>query len=148
MIAVMRLQDCARLLKEMITDHQSYINSRRKHDLRKNHGTEMVERAWAALIKNKANLEEFKKGRPDTAYLEVRKIFLPQGATLLVEHWQRDLNTFVSELESVSILILMERRHLKSHDPTNTSQISEDPTRIDTQKVRTRKAGTRPRESH
>jgi hypothetical protein len=120
-IAVMQLQNCAQLLKDMLTDHQTYINSRRKHDLKRNHSTEMVERAWAALIKNKANLNEFKQGRPDTAYLEARKIFLPQGATLILEYWQHELNAFVSELESVSISIPLKGRHWEFCDLTDTS---------------------------
>jgi hypothetical protein len=146
--AVMQLQNCAQLLKEMLADHQSYINSRIKHDRRRNHSTEKVERAWAALIKNKANLDEFKKGRPDTAYLEARKIFLPQGATLIVEYWQRELNAFVSELETVSRLVSMRGWHRAFYDPTNTFQTSEDPARLEPQKVRTLQFGTHRGKSH
>ena len=145
---VMQLQNCAQLLKEMLADHQSYINSRIKHDRRRNHSTEKVERAWAALIKNKANLDEFKKGRPDTAYLEARKIFLPQGATLIVEYWQRELNAFVSELETVSRLVSMRGWHRAFYDPTNTFQTSEDPARLEPQKVRTLQFGTHRGQSH
>ena len=120
-LAVTQLQNCAQLLKEMLADHQIYIDSRIKHDLRRNHSTEKVERAWAALIKNKANLDEFKKGRPDTVHLEARKIFLPQGATLILEYWQHELNAFVSELETVSIPIPIGGRRWVFHDSTNTT---------------------------
>jgi len=120
-LAVMQLQNCAQLLKEMLANRQTYIDSRRKHDRRKNHSTEKVERAWAALIKNKANLDEFKKGRPDNVHLEARKIFLPQGATLILEYWQHELNAFVSELENVSIPMSIGGRHRVFHDSTNTS---------------------------
>lgn len=133
--AVMQLEHCAQLLKEMLADHQTYTDSRMKYDIKKNHRTEKVERAWAALIKNKANLDEFKKGCPDTVYLEARKIFLPQGATLILEYWQRELNAFVSELETVSRSISMRGRHRPFHDPTNTSQTSDNPARLEPQKV-------------
>jgi hypothetical protein len=145
---VMQLQDCAQLLKKMLTDHQTYTDSRMKHDIRKNHSTAKVERAWAALIKNKANLDEFKKGRPDNVYLEARKIFLPQGATLILEYWQRELNAFVSELETVSTSVSMGGRHRAFYDPTNTSQTSEDPARLEPQKVRTLQFDTCCGQSH
>jgi len=65
----------------MLADQQTCINKRRKFDIKKNaerrpwlkDSTEKVERAWAGLIKNKANLDEFGKGHPDTVYLEARK---------------------------------------------------------------------------
>ena len=120
-LAVTQLQTCAQLLKDMLADYQTFVDSRIKYDLRTNHSTEKVERAWAALIKNKANLEDFNKGRPDTVYLEARKIFLPQGATLILGYWQRELNAFVSELETVSIPIPIEGRHWVFRDFTNTS---------------------------
>jgi len=119
--AVLEIQNCAQLLQEMLADQQTCINKRRKWDIKKNHRTEKVERAWAGLIKNKANLDEFRKGHPDTVYLEARKIFLPQGATLIVEYWQRELNAFVSELETVSISIPTGGRPWAFFDPTNTS---------------------------
>lgn len=145
---VMQLQNCAQLLKEMLADLQAFIDSRKKYDIKKNHRTEKVERAWAALIKNKANLDEFKKGRPDNVYLEARKIFLPQGATLILQYWQRELNGFVSELETVSRSIPIGGRHRAFYDPTNTSQTSEDPARLEPQKVRTLQFGTYCGQSH
>lgn len=133
---VLVLQSFAQLLKDMVINHQSYINTRRVYDLKSNHSPERIERAWAALIKNKANLNEFKKGHPNTTYLEARKIFLPQGATLILEYWQRELNEFVSELESVSISDLTRRSDRDHRNVTDKSQISADPTRVVTQKVR------------
>jgi hypothetical protein len=57
---------------------------------------------WPLFLRNKANLNVFRAGHPDDRYLESRRIFLPQGATLILHQWQNELNEFVNDLEEVS----------------------------------------------
>jgi hypothetical protein len=113
------LQELAKFSKDIFTDHQTLIIARRKHDRKSNRSPETIERGWAALITNKAKLEEFSQPREETVYLEVRRIFLPQGATLILDYWQRELNAFVSELEIVSSLIPTRGSHREFEDDTD-----------------------------
>jgi hypothetical protein len=57
---------------------------------------------WPLFLKNRAKLDAFRVGHTDDLYLESRKIFLPQGATLILRQWQIELNEFVNDLEEVS----------------------------------------------
>jgi hypothetical protein len=57
---------------------------------------------WPLFLKNRAKLDAFRVGHTDDRYLESRKIFLPQGATLILRQWQSELNEFVNDLEEVS----------------------------------------------
>jgi hypothetical protein len=113
------LQELAKFAKDLFTDHQTLVIARRKHDRKSNRNPETIERAWAALITNKAKLEEFSQPRQETVYSEVRRIFLPQGATLILDYWQRELNAFVSELEIVSSLIPTRGSHREFKDDTD-----------------------------
>jgi hypothetical protein len=113
------LQELANFSKDLFTDHQTLVIARRKHDRKSNRSPETIERGWAALITNKAKLEEFSQPRQEAVYLEARRIFLPQGATLILDYWQRELNAFVSELENVSSLILTRGSHREFEDGTD-----------------------------
>jgi hypothetical protein len=57
---------------------------------------------WPLFLKNQANLDAFSVGHPSERYLDTRKIFLPQGATLILLHWQSELDELVTEIEEVS----------------------------------------------
>lgn len=57
---------------------------------------------WPQILKNKANVGTYHVGYPGEQYLETRKIFLSQGATLILLHWQDELDEFVDEVEQVS----------------------------------------------
>jgi hypothetical protein len=103
--AVTLLQDCAKLSGEIVTDHQNLIDARRKHDIDFSRRPETVERGWESLINNKANLDEFNQPHGDNTYLETRRIFLPQGATLILNFWRVELQMFISQLERVSAFL-------------------------------------------
>lgn len=57
---------------------------------------------WSRALANRANIGAIHGGYPGEQYLEQRKIFLPQGATLVLLHWQDELDEFVDEVEQVS----------------------------------------------
>ena len=57
---------------------------------------------WPLFLRNQANLDTFSVGNPSDRYLDTRKIFLPQGATLILLHWQSELDELVTEIEEAS----------------------------------------------
>lgn len=111
------VRSCSALMQNCLTDRRSLGQAQLQYDRLYNGCPDVVERRWTTLLKNKANLNEFKRQHPDTLPLEARKIYLPQGATLILSVWQNELNAFVSELESVSVTIPTHgpRRASKNH---------------------------------
>lgn len=63
--------------------------------------------SWAIALENYATTD-LRRRRPDHADLETMRIFLPQGAVLVLCAWQEDLNAFVTEVEQVSFEIRYE----------------------------------------
>lgn len=62
---------------------------------------------WAIALENYATTD-LRRRRPDHAHLETMRIFLPQGAVLILSAWQEDLSAFVTEVEQVSFEIRYE----------------------------------------
>jgi hypothetical protein len=60
------------------------------------------QRLWPLFLVNQAKIDAFSVGQPSVRYLETRKIFLPQGATLILLHWQSELDELITEIEEVS----------------------------------------------
>lgn len=57
---------------------------------------------WPRFLVNRANMNASHGGRTGEQYLETRKIFLPQGAALILHQWHDELDEFVDEIEMVS----------------------------------------------
>lgn len=115
--AIGLVRSCSALMQNSLTDRRSLGQAQLQYDRLHNSSPDVVERRWTTLLKNKVNLEEFKRQHPDNIPLQARKIYLPQGATLILSVWQNELNTFVSELESVSVTVPIHgpRRASKNH---------------------------------
>lgn len=119
--SVKSIQSGANMIAMIVAGHQALLSLRSVHDRTSNRSPELVEIGWAALISNKADLDEFDRVHPAEKYLETRKIFLPQGATLIMHYWQRELNSFVAELESVSTIVPTRELHWGFEDCTDVN---------------------------
>jgi len=63
---------------------------------------EFLERQrWPQFMVNRANLDAFDGEQNGAQHLPTRKIILPQGAALILHHWQDELDEFVDEIETV-----------------------------------------------
>lgn len=92
--------------------------------------------SWETAMQNRAttNLQQM---RSHHANLETTKIFLPQGAALILRAWQEDLNAFVAEVEQVSMKIRCSGlyRVVSNFTDMVLLQLSIDPERASLQKV-------------
>lgn len=125
----------AKMISRVVTDYQDLVHARKTLDRIVNRSPELIESGWAALLSNKANLEEFAGVHPEDTYLETRKIFLPQGATLILHYWQREWNEFLTKLERVSTAVPTRGSHWATKDYTDVTQVSLDPPLVTVQKV-------------
>ena len=99
---VRRMRWLERKMKLLSTDADTHVEVHLLERPISGTSDKTTQELWPLFLRNKAKLDVFRAGHPDNRYLESRRIFLPQGATLILRQWQSELNDFVNDLEGVS----------------------------------------------